>query len=99
MKKPSMFLCALLLLLSPVVSLGVDIDAWKEVKTISTDDLKKLYDSKADFLLINTLSPIEYAEEHISGSTNIPYMYLKSGKAKLPDDKNKMLVFYCKGVK
>jgi rhodanese-related sulfurtransferase len=83
----------------PVVSHGVDIDAWKEVKIINTDDMKKLYDSKGDFLLINALSPIEYAEEHISGSTNIPYMYLKSGKVKLPDDKNKMLVFYCKGVK
>jgi len=99
MKKLCMFLSAFFVLLMPVVSLGVDIDAWKEVKTINTDDLKELYDSKADFLLINTLSPIEYAEEHISGSRNIPYMYLKSGKAKLPDDKNKMLVFYCKGVK
>jgi len=99
MKKLCMFLSAFLLLLAPAMSVGVDIDAWKEVKTISTDELKKLYDSKADFLLINTLSPIEYAEEHIAGSTNIPFMYLKSGKTKLPDDKNKMLVFYCRGVK
>lgn len=99
MKKLWMFLCGCLFLLVPVVSPGVDIDAWKVVKTINTDDLKKLYDSKADLLLINTLSPIEYAEEHISGSINIPYMYLKSGKAKLPDDKDKMLVFYCRGVK
>jgi len=99
MKTICMVLSVFLFLFAPAASFGVDIEAWKEVKTISTDDLKKLYDAKSDFLLINTLSPIEYAEEHIAGSVNIPFMYLKSGKIKLPDDKNKMLVFYCRGVK
>jgi len=76
---------------------AVDIEAVKKVKIITTDQLKKLYDEKSDMVLINSLSPIEFAEERISDSVNLPYMHIKTGKAKLPDDRNKMLVFYCKG--
>ncbi len=73
--------------------------AKKDIKIITTDELKKMYDAKKDFLLINTLSPIEYAEERIKGSVNIPYSHLRSGQVKLPENKNKLLVFYCKGPK
>jgi rhodanese-related sulfurtransferase len=66
---------------------------------ITTDELKKMHDGKKDMLLINTLSPIEYAEERIKGSVNIPYSHLKSGKTALPENKGKVLVFYCKGPK
>ena len=69
------------------------------VPFITTDELKEIYDAKADFLLINSLSPIEFAEESIAGSVNIPYSSLKDGKARLPDNKAKKLVFYCKGPK
>lgn len=72
---------------------------WKDIKIITTDELKQLYDAKKDFMLINALSPIEYAEERIKGSVNIPYMHLKEGESKLPADKGKMLIFYCKGPK
>ena len=88
------------LLFSAVLAQGEEQPSkWKDIKVIATDELKQLYDAKKDFLLINALSPIEYAEERIKGSINIPYMHLKTGKAKLPDDKGKMLVFYCKGPK
>lgn len=69
------------------------------VPFITTDELKEIYDAKADFLLINSLSPIEFAEESIAGSVNIPYSSLKDGKARLPENKAKKLVFYCKGPK
>jgi rhodanese-related sulfurtransferase len=73
--------------------------AESNIPFITTDELKTIYDAKADFLLINALSPIEFAEESISGSVNIPYNGLKSGKVKLPQNKGKKLVFYCKGPK
>jgi len=75
------------------------LKAQSSIPVITTDELKKIYDAKADFMLINALSPIEYAEEHITGSVNIPFSSLKSGKAKLPETKGKKLVFYCKGPK
>jgi rhodanese-related sulfurtransferase len=73
--------------------------AESNIPFITTDELKTIYDAKADFLLINALSPIEFAEESITGSVNIPYNGLKSGKVKLPQNKGKKLVFYCKGPK
>lgn len=73
--------------------------AQSSIPFITTDELKKIYDAKGDFLLINALSPIEYAEESIMGSVNIPYSSLKDGKGKLPENKAKKLVFYCKGPK
>ncbi len=78
---------------------GQGSSAQNDVSIITTDELKNMYDAKKDFLLINTLSSIEFAEERIKGSVNIPYEKLRQGKTKLPDDKNKMLVFYCKGPK
>lgn len=72
---------------------------WGNLKFITTPELKRMMDAQEDFLLINALSPIEHAELRISGSINIPYVHLKKGLAQLPDDKNKKLVFYCKGPK
>ena len=84
----------ILLCLAPLA-----VQAQSNVPVITTDELKKIYDAKEDFLLINALSPIEHAEESITGSVNIPYSGLKSGKVKLPENKGKKLIFYCKGPK
>ena len=75
------------------------LKAESNIPFITTDELKTIYDAKGDFLLINALSPIEFAEESITGSVNIPYTGLKSGKVKLPQSKGKKLIFYCKGPK
>jgi hypothetical protein len=97
MKKVASLLLFSSLIIFSSLAEAVDVDILKMIKIINTDELKKLYDAKADMLLINNLSPIEFAEEHIKDSVNIPFMLLKTGKAKLPDNKDKMLVFYCKG--
>ena len=83
-------------LLAPFFAHGLEAPA---PSIITTNELKKMYDAKKDMLLINTLSPIEYAEERIKGSVNIPYSHLKSGGIALPKNKGKVLVFYCKGPK
>jgi rhodanese-related sulfurtransferase len=66
---------------------------------VTTAELKRMIDANEDLLLANALSPIEYAEENIAGSVNVPYVALRDGKAKLPADKAKRIVFYCKGPK
>ena len=55
--------------------------------------------SKGDFLLINALSPIEFKEQRIAGSVNVPLSHYASGKASLPEDRESRLVFYCLGRK
>jgi rhodanese-related sulfurtransferase len=66
---------------------------------ISTDELKRRLDAKEDLVLADALSPIEHAEESILGSVNVPYSALRDGRVKLPQDKAKLIVFYCKGPK
>ena len=87
------------LLFVPLFVHGQESSAQKDMKVITTDELKKMYDAKKDFLLINALSAIEFSEERIKGSINIPFEKLRSGSAKLPENKKKMLIFYCKGPK
>jgi rhodanese-related sulfurtransferase len=73
--------------------------AGADVPFVTTDELKRAIDAGEDVLLADALSPIEFAEERIAGSVNLPYTALRSGKAKLPADKAKRVVFYCKGPK
>jgi rhodanese-related sulfurtransferase len=97
MKRTVYLLMVPLIILFSTLAEAVDVDVMRKVKIITTDELKKLYDAKTDMLLINALSPIEFAEERIRDSINLPYMHIKTGKAQLPADTNRMLVFYCKG--
>ncbi len=99
MKRHLLLVFGLWFLFVPLCVHGQESAALKGERIITTDELKKMYDARKDLLLINTLSPIEYAEERIKGSVNIPYSHLKNGAAKLPENKKKMLVFYCKGPK
>lgn len=65
------------------------------IKLITTAELKAALDAGKKLMLVNTLSPIEFRDRAIRGSINIPYEYLRDGKASLPADKDGMLVLYC----
>jgi rhodanese-related sulfurtransferase len=62
---------------------------------IDAKNVKAMIDA-GGVLVVNPLTPIEYANEHIPGSVNIPIEHLKN---KLPADKNQPIVFYCLGEK
>lgn len=95
-----LFVLCCLLFCSPFLVYGQKpLSRWTDLKFIKTDELKKVYDGKEDFLLVNTLSPIEFNEMAIKGSINIPYDLIKQGEASLPENKSKKLIFYCKGPK
>ncbi|MDF1525150.1 MAG: rhodanese-like domain-containing protein [bacterium] len=67
------------------------------ITLLDTDELKKMIETDADMLVVNTLAPILFRDQAISGSVNIPYENLKRGRISFPDDKNKQMVFYCLG--
>lgn len=79
---------ALLLLMPLVVSAA-------KYQEIDAKGVKKMMDA-GGVLVVNPLTPIEYADEHIAGSVNIPIERLKGN---LPQDRNRALVFYCLGEK
>jgi rhodanese-related sulfurtransferase len=62
---------------------------------IDVNGVKKMMDA-GGVLVVNPLTPIEFDDEHIAGSVNIPIEYLKG---KLPADKNQPIIFYCLGEK
>jgi len=67
------------------------------ITLINTAEVKAKLDAGEDMLLINTLSPIEIRDKTIPGSVAMPYEHIRDGKVNLPAEKDKMLVFYCKG--
>jgi rhodanese-related sulfurtransferase len=67
-------------------------DGYQEV---DAKDVKAMMDT-GGVLVVFPLSPIEFADQHISGSVNIPLAKLAEN---LPADKSQKLVFYCLGVK
>ena len=82
----SVSIVALLLLSAPSIRAA-------DFPDVSTPDLKKMLDSKEKFLLVNSLSDIEFGLEHIPGSVNIPVGEMQTTD-KLPEDKKTLLVFY-----
>ena len=70
----------------------------KGIIFLNTSELKTIY-GKANFVLVNTLSPIEFREKRIAGSINVPLSHYADGKVSLPADGEARLVFYCMGAK
>lgn len=64
----------------------------------TAQELKQIIDSGRPIFLLNPLSQIEFNEGHIPGSVNIPAEEILSS-AKLPKDKDMLIVTYCKGPK
>jgi rhodanese-related sulfurtransferase len=90
---------ALRLLTLAVAALVPALGLAQSIPVVTTAELKRMMDEKVDFVLADTLSPIEFAEDRIVGAVNVPPTALKAGRAKLPADRAKKIVFYCKGAK
>ena len=73
--------------------------AEQEFTVLSTDQLKAMIDAKKDYMLIDARTATEYQEAHIVGAISIPDNKFEESLALLPNDKTKLLIFYCNGVK
>lgn len=65
------------------------------ISIVSAKDLKSLLDNQARFILIDVRKPVEYAEGHVNGATNIPLADLESAKKYFPTDID--LITMCDG--
>jgi rhodanese-related sulfurtransferase len=73
--------------------------AWAgEFKDLKVQEVKAYLDGGEKVLLLNPLSDIEFAENYIPGSVNIPCHLLPSS-AELPQDKAAPIITYCLGPK
>ncbi|SIN70070.1 Rhodanese-related sulfurtransferase [Sulfurivirga caldicuralii] len=95
-------LCVLVLLITPVnaapVSKTEPVPLEARVRVISAPELWRWLQSSQPPLLINALSRIEFAIQHIPGSINIPASKVATTE-QLPARKDAPLVFYCMGLK
>ena len=67
-------------------------------KTLTAKDLKNKQDSGQTVFLLNPLSDLEFNEQYIPGSVNVP-LHTIANTTLLPDDKNTLIVTYCLGPK
>jgi len=70
-----------------------------EFPIIYTEELKRMMDEKRDFILIDTRSKEEYEEAHLPSAINIPEKDFEKLAPELLKEKEKLLIFYCNGVK
>ena len=65
----------------------------QEIARIKADELKKMIESKADLVIVDTQPKGAYDIGHIKGAINLPWAKDIKDPKKLP--KNKLLVLYC----
>jgi hypothetical protein len=69
---------------------------------IATPELAKLVGQgpeKGGYTLIDSRPGIKFQEGHIPTALSIPFPKMTQLKGKLPKDKNRLLIFYCEGVR
>jgi len=70
----------------------------EEFPLITAQELKSKMDSGTPLFLLDPLSDIEFNEQHIPGSVNIPLATIPATD-QLPQDKSTLIVTYCLGPK
>ncbi|MFZ5758485.1 MAG: rhodanese-like domain-containing protein [Thermodesulfobacteriota bacterium] len=71
-----------------------DEESLEGYREIAAFELKQMMDSNTKLLIVNVLSEIEFAFQHITGSINIPITKMQTTTA-LPADKSMPLIFHC----
>lgn len=87
-----LFLVALVLVVSPSVK------ADHHLNVLTAPEVKKMLASTPNATLIHALSRIEFEQQHIPGSINIPTDDMAETQA-LPVNKATPLIFYCMGIR
>lgn len=68
----------------------------EDFPVITASELKGRMDKGERIFLLNPLSDLEYQEQHIPGSVNIPLESIETTLL-LPEDKQQPIVTYCLG--
>jgi rhodanese-related sulfurtransferase len=96
MKKSFRYMAILTLIsgyLAVVLGIASSIVSAQEFQRINPEELKKLIESKADVLVVDTQPKGVYDIEHIPGAVNLPWAMQIKVPVNLPF--NKLLILYC----
>ncbi len=73
-----------------------------EKQIIEVKDLAALVaqgPAKGDYTLVDSRPPIRFNEGHIPTAINMPFPKMPDLMGKLPQDKSKLVIFYCEGFR
>jgi hypothetical protein len=94
--KGLLFCLSFLGLLLPFLFLA-SCDSGGGIRDLKAEEVKKMIDSGMAFVLVDTRSEPEYLRGRLPGSINIPQEKFDVIELFLPKDKDKPLVFFCRG--
>ena len=96
MRKRIFYVCKMLGAVLMLACLISPVQATVEPSEISTQELKNKLDNGDDLVLVNVMPRIIHDSKHIKGSVNIALGKVKT-TSELPQEKDKLVVFYCMG--
>ena len=72
--------------------------AMAQFPVIGAEDVRTWVTGKSKAVLIDSRLPDEYQQGHIPGAINIPAERMKNEATRLPREKTRPLIFYCRGA-
>jgi len=72
--------------------------AAQDFKNVSAEELKHLIDQKEKMVLVDARTAGEYQDGHIPSAINIPPEKLNEISRYLPENKDGLIIFYCRGA-
>ena len=63
---------------------------------ITAEEAKKIMDSDAEYIILDTREQDEFDEGHIPGAIMIPYTEIDSRAEEMIPDKNNLILVYCR---
>jgi len=87
-----------LLVANFLLLMAVSYVAASEQGIISVDELKKMVDAKKQFTIVDARTEKEFLDGHIPMAVNIPPEKLVDLSTLLPKNKNRLIIFYCRGA-
>lgn len=68
------------------------------ITEIKTEELQDLIKNDSDMFLVDSRPAIRHGQSHLPGAVSIPVPLLQEKQADmLPEDKNRLIIFYCGG--
>jgi len=78
--------------------MAVAYAAAAEYGIMSVEELKKIVDVKKQLTIVDARTEKEFRDGHIPMAVNIPPEKLIDIATLLPKDKNRLIIFYCRGA-
>ena len=70
----------------------------QDFKIISVEELKQLIDQKEKMILVDARPVGEYQDGHIPSAINIPPAKFNEISRYLPENRDELIIFYCRGA-